>query len=108
MINRHFEELKEGEKKLAHRNKLILFADPSEEVWELINKCEHRDLADNSDDDKRIRQAEARAYQMRRRTPSQRKTAFTSPLSSVLFNSPTVVHSPGPFLQTPSFPATVS
>ena len=30
---------------------------------------------------------------------------FQSPaLSSVPFNSPTVVHSPGPFLQTPTFP----
>ena len=97
--------------KLARRNKLILIADSSDEVWEVVNVY---DLADNSDDDKRIRQAEARAYQKHRRTQSQRKIAFTSPrspypaLSSVPFNSPTVVYSPGPFLQTPTFPATAS
>ena len=45
------EELKEGEKKLAYRKKLILMADSSEEGWEMVNEYEHRDLADNSDED---------------------------------------------------------
>ncbi|PFX14906.1 hypothetical protein AWC38_SpisGene20904 [Stylophora pistillata] len=113
-VEKALEELEEGEKKLAHRNKPILIADSSKEDWEVVDEYEHRDLADNSDDDKRIRQAEARAYQKRRGTQSQRKTAFTSPrspypaISSVPFNSPTVFHSHGPFLQTPTFSATAS
>lgn len=95
-------------------NKLIVIADSAEEGWEVVNESERRDLADDSDDDKRIRQAEARAYQKRRHTLSQRKTSLTSQrfpypaLSSVQFNSPAVVHYPGPFLQTPAFSATAS
>ena len=66
-VNKALEELKEGEKKLVHRNKLILIADSAEEGWEVVNEYQRRDLADDSDDDKRIRQAEARASQKRRR-----------------------------------------
>ena len=104
------EELKEGEKKLAHTNKLILIADSAGEDWGVVDGYEHRD----SNDDKRIRQAEVRAYQKRRRAQSQRKSTLTSQrsfnpaLSSVLFNSPAVVHSPNLFLQTPALPATAS
>ena len=50
-VEKAVEELKEGEKKLAHKNKLILIADSSEEGWEVVNEYEHRDLSDNSDDD---------------------------------------------------------
>ena len=108
------EELKEGEKKLAHTNKLILIADSAGEDWGVVDGYERRDLADDSNDDKRIRQAEVRAYQKRRRAQSQRKTTLTSQrsfnpaLSSVLLNSPAVVHSPNLFLQTPALPATAS
>ena len=108
------EELKEGEKKLAHTNKLMLIADSTGEDWEVVDEYERRDLADDSDDDQRIRQAEARVYQKHRRAQSQRKTTLTSQrsfypaLSSVLFNSPAVVHSPNLFLQTPALPATAS
>ena len=104
------EELKEGEKKLAHTNKLMLIADSTGEDWGVVDGYEHRD----SNDDKRIRQAEVRAYQKRRRAQSQRKTALTSQrsfypaLSSVMCNSSAVVHSPNLFLQTPALPATAS
>ncbi|CAH3032798.1 unnamed protein product, partial [Porites lobata] len=57
-VEKALEELKEGEKKLSYRNKLILVADSSEEGWEVVNEYQRRDLADDSDDDKRIRQAE--------------------------------------------------
>ena len=102
------EELKEGEKKLAHTNKLMLIADSTGEDWGVVDGYEHRD----SNDDKRIRQAEVRAYQKRRRAQSQRKTTLTSQrsfypaLSSVMCNSSAVVHSPNLFLQTPALPAT--
>ena len=77
-VNKALEELKEGEKKLAHRKKLILIADSAEEGWEVVNEHQRRDLADDSDDDKRIRQAKslqkpARASQKRRRAQSQKK-----------------------------------
>ena len=104
------EELKEGEKKLAHTNKLILIADSTGEDRGVVDGYEHRD----SNDDKRIRQAEVRAYQKRRRAQSQRKTTLTSQrsfypaLSSVMCNSSAVVRSPNLFLQTPALPATAS
>ena len=67
------EELKKGEKKLAHTSKLMLIADSTGEDWEVVDEYERRDLADDSDDDQRIRQAEARVYQKHRRAQSQRK-----------------------------------
>ena len=109
-VEKILKELKEGEKKLANRNKLILIVDSAEDGWEVVNEYERRDL----DDDKRIRQAETRAYQKRRCAHSQKKTGFvskTSPYSassSVPFNSPAVVHSPGPLLQIPAFSATAA
>ena len=81
-VDKALEELKEREKKLAHRNKLILIADSAEEGWEVVNEYQRRDLADDSDDDKRIRQAETRASQKRRRAQSQKKTPNLSQGSS--------------------------
>ena len=73
------EELKKGEKKLSHRNKLILIADSSEEGWKVVNEYQGRDLADDNDDDKRIRQAEVRASQKRRRAQSAKKSSSFRP-----------------------------
>ena len=61
-VEKALEELKKGEKKLSHRNKLILIADSSEEGWKVVNEYQGRDLADDNDDDKRIRQAEVRLH----------------------------------------------
>ena len=72
-VDKALKELKEGEKKLAHRNKLILFADSAKEGWEVVNEYQRRDLADDSDDNKRIQQAETRASQKRRHAQSQKK-----------------------------------
>ena len=36
-VDKALEELKEGEKKLAHKNKLIRIADSAEEGWEVVN-----------------------------------------------------------------------
>ena len=95
------------------RNKLILIADSTEEGWEVVNEYERRDPADDIDEDKRLRQAEARAYEKCRRARLQRKQLSSERslypgLSSVPFNSPAVVRSPGPFLQTPALSATPS
>ena len=87
-VEKALEELKEGEKKLAHRNKFILIADSAKEGWEVVNEYQRRDLADNSDDDKRIRQAESRASQKRRRAQSQKKRPnFYQGSSYQLFSS---------------------
>ena len=72
-VEKALEELKEGEKKL------VLIADSSEERWEVANEYQCRDLADDSDDDKRIRQAEVRASQKRRRAQLARKSLCFRP-----------------------------
>ena len=52
-LKKPLEKLKEGKKKLAHSNKLILLiADSAEEGREVVNENERRDLADDGDDDK--------------------------------------------------------
>lgn len=51
-VEKAVEELKEGKKKLAHSNKLILIADSAEEGREVVNENERRDLAVDGDDDK--------------------------------------------------------
>ena len=104
-VEKALEELKEGEKKLAHRNKLILIADSAEEGWEVVNEYQRRDLADDSDDDKRIRQAESRASQKRRRAQSQkRRLNFSQGSSYPLFPTGPRGCSPVPLLQSSVFP----
>ena len=105
-VEKALEELKEGEKKLAHRNKLILIADSAEEGWEVVNEYQRRDLADDSDDDKRIRQAESRASQKRRRVQSQKKrTNFSQGSSYPPFSTALRGCSPVPLLQPSVFPS---
>ena len=105
-VEKALEELKEGEKKLAHRNKLILIADSAEEGWEVVNEYQRRDLAEDSDDDKRIRRAEARAFQKRRRAQSQKKRPnFSQGLPYPPFTSTVRASSPVPLLQPSVFPA---
>ena len=104
-VEKALEELREGEKKLAHRNKLILIADSAEDGWEVVNEYQRRDLAEDSDDDKRIRQAEARASQKRRRAQSQKKRPnFAQGFSYPLFSSTVRASSPVPLLQPSVFP----
>ena len=86
-------------------NKLILIADSAEEGWEVVNEYQRRDLAEDSDDDKRIRQAEARAFQKRRHAQSQTKIPnFSQGLPYALFSSTVCASSPFPLLQPSVFP----
>ena len=53
--------LQKGETFLKQRQKHILLADKSEFGWATVKEYKSNDLADNSEDEKRIRRAEARA-----------------------------------------------
>ena len=53
--------LEKGEKLLTERQKHILLADKSDFGWSLIREYKRNDLAEDSDDEKEIIRAEARA-----------------------------------------------
>ena len=55
------DSLEKGEKLLTQRQKHILLADKSDFGWWLIRKYKRNDLAEDSDDEKKIIRAEARA-----------------------------------------------
>ena len=54
-------DLEEGEKLLVERQKYILLADKYEYGWSTVEEYKHHDLADDSEDEKRIYSAERRA-----------------------------------------------
>ena len=58
-------------------------ADSVENCWEMVSECELKNVADDSDDDKRSRQAEAGGSQKRCRSQSQENS------QSFLRNRPT-------------------
>ena len=55
------ESLDKGESLLAERQKHILLAEKSDFGWMIIQEYKKNDLADDSDDEKKIIRAEARA-----------------------------------------------
>ena len=59
-------------KDINSRNKLIKIADRTEGGWTTVEEYQQIDYADDSDDDRKIRQANARALQKKRRL--QRRT----------------------------------
>ena len=60
-IERAKEVLKEGEKLILYRQKLIRIADRSEFNWATVQEYEDDELAENSDDKKRLLKSEIRA-----------------------------------------------
>ena len=64
----------EGRQALANRQKLILLADRSEFGWDVARKYEADELAEDSDDEKKIRKAEKEGQKdVDRRAASWRK-----------------------------------
>ena len=60
-FNKVHASLEKGEKLLTERQKHILLADKSDFGWSLIREYKRNDLAEDSDDEKKIIRAEARA-----------------------------------------------
>ncbi|KAK3108944.1 hypothetical protein FSP39_019460 [Pinctada imbricata] len=58
------QSIKEGMELLSHRQKLIKLADNSKFGWKLVEQYETHQLAEDSDDEKRIHKAEARVERM--------------------------------------------
>ena len=66
----------EGKDILQHRQKLIKLADKSEVGWKLVDEYESHELADDSDDEKRILKAENRAARKIRDISSRSRRGF--------------------------------
>ena len=72
--------VEEGEKLIAERNKLIRIADRSEHGWATVAEYEDDELADDSDDEKKLFKAEARAGRKKRLAKSKTaKKGFRKP-----------------------------
>ena len=70
--------LEKGEKLLSERQKHILLADKSDFGWSLIQEYKRNDLADDSDDEKKIIRAEARARTQAKQNLARNKIKLSS------------------------------
>ena len=80
--------LEKGEKLLSERQKHILLADKSDFGWSLIREYKRNDLAEDSDDEKKIIRAEARARTQAKQNSARNKTKFVSNRRESLAPSP--------------------
>ena len=71
-------ELEEGEKLLLERQKHILLADKSESGWFTVEEYKKHDLAEDSDDEKRIFSAEQRARATLSTLKKKRSSSFAA------------------------------
>ena len=70
------QSLEKGESLLAERQKHILLADKSDFGWLTIQEYKKNDLADDSDDEKKIIRAEARARTQAKQNSLKNKSKF--------------------------------
>ena len=101
-ISKAQEEIKKGEQLLRERQKHILLADKSEYGWATVHEYKKHELADNSDDEKRIFKSEIPAKAQRK----QNKSKLTVNRFSKPRNTPdTTIKQPIPVLHSRPFPA---
>ena len=77
-------ELDEGETLLLERQKHILLADKSESGWFTVEEYKKHDMAENSDDEKRIFSAERRARATLSTLKKKRSSSFSASRRSSL------------------------
>ena len=66
--------LQKGEDLLKERQKRILLADKSEYGWSTVQECKKSEIADDSDDEKKMFKAEARAKARLKQSASRSRT----------------------------------
>ena len=74
---------------LSHRNKMIKLADGSQGGWATVSEYETHDLADNSEDERRIIKAESRAMSKIKEAQKRRTPQRTRATSTVTQSQPT-------------------
>ena len=77
-------------KDINSRNKLIKIADRTDGGWTIVEEYQQIDYADDSDDDRKIRQANARALQKKRRLQRRTPASATTDINhrGHLFRAP--------------------
>ena len=76
-LEKALDHLNRGKELLDFRNKLIVLADRSEHGWATVNEYEQDELAENSDDERRINRAEACAGRKRREAKKKKSYTYT-------------------------------
>jgi hypothetical protein len=82
---------------IRHRNKLIRFADKSDAGWSAVDEYEVDEVADDSDDEKKMRAAQARALK-KRKAKAPKKSIYKRG-SANTFPNPNSHHDPGNYNQ---------
>ena len=86
-IKSALESLKKGKEAIAERQNLIKIADQSELGWAVVNEYTADELADNSDDEKRMEKAEKAAERKaarKRKAPAEKSKASKRSASAMV------------------------
>lgn len=70
--------LEKLDKTLAHRIKMILFADSSSAGWRAVDEYESQGIADNSDDERKMRRSERAAEAKLKAATTTKRNSITS------------------------------
>ena len=83
-IKSALESLKKGRAVIAERQKLIKIADRSELGWAVVNEYTADELAENSDDEKRMEKAAERKAARKRKAPAEKSKASKCSASAMV------------------------